>query len=614
MTALSRAFGIFFLVVIEPYRFFSGTDSFRVELDDDVPDLVTDDAEEEKDDDEDDDSFDCSSVKWSPLNMAVVYDALEKALMAGSVDGSFLMRPANRDIFMGALEPVDKVTYRAWQEHLNQRRTRRPGDTLAAQRAEIVQRVFEPTDDSDAVTDEECAEILKVVAINFLSGLYSSQAKHYFKSKDGKFSVDNQTPDMIRRMEGFLRTNDKGGESPIGTFKYVYEHMVNIGWLAANAVATARATHAFAIAAASSSDRGSYKDNGKGKGKAGSGTQKQPAAVVSGSFVALPERESDGLVRAARRDLTETKRSLKRTLAAQQARWADLAEVKREGDLNSVKAKFKNATIYHKKWVEVYSKLTSPKDLRTAVHAIPRKGKRLAFLKDYCKVGEHGLGFVEKGHVEHKAFSKKGDESVGTLADLEAYCVTKLLPATRSHADDIPDEAPLPPIPVRHLSALGRTTKQRAALQARRESRAAAMRLRWTREIDDDLEAGVGAARSRESNMPDIPTLLDKRIEMIMKCYVDEPDGSQTVDLYMCPGTVETVVEDKLKVGRKTYTRGWAFVVWDGEEVLSDRSWWQHLRPSFFEKDKYGGWFVMEEGDGDGDARDGGSDIEEEDI
>ena len=84
------------------------------------------------------------------------------------------MRPANRDIFMGALEPVDEPTYRAWQEHLNQRRTRRPGDTLAAQRAEIVRRVFEPIDDSDAVTDEECAEILKVVAINFLSGLYSS--------------------------------------------------------------------------------------------------------------------------------------------------------------------------------------------------------------------------------------------------------------------------------------------------------------------------------------------------------------------------------------------------------------------------------------------------------
>ena len=58
------------------------------------------------------------------------------------------------------------------------------------------------------------------------------------------------------------------------------------------------------------------------------------------------------------------------------------------------------------------------------------------------------------------------------------------------------------------------------------------MRLLWTREIDDDLEAGVGASRSRESNMPDIPSLLDKRIEMIMKCYVDEPDGSQTVDLY----------------------------------------------------------------------------------
>ena len=73
-----------------------------------------------------------------------------------------------------------------------------------------------------------------------------------------------------------------------------------------------------------------------------------------------------------------------------------------------------------------------------------------------------------------------------------------------------------------------------------------------------------------------------------------------------------TVEGSKLKVGRKTYTRGWAFVVWDGEEAFSDRSWWQHLRPSFFEKDKYGGWFVMEEGDGDGDARDGGSDIEEE--
>ena len=58
-------------------------------MDDDVPDLVTDDAEEEKDDGEDDDFFDCSSVKWSPLNMAVVYDALEKALMAGSVDGFF---------------------------------------------------------------------------------------------------------------------------------------------------------------------------------------------------------------------------------------------------------------------------------------------------------------------------------------------------------------------------------------------------------------------------------------------------------------------------------------------------------------------------------------------
>ena len=268
--------------------------------------------------------------------------------------------------------------------------------------------MIEPTDDSDAVTDEECAEILKVVTINFLSGLYSSEAKHYFKSKDGKYSVDKQTPDMIRRMEGFLRTNDKGGERPIGTFKCVYENMVNIGWLAANAVATARATRTFAIAAASSSDRGAYKD------KAGSGAaRKQPAAAVNGSFVALPERESDGLVRAARRELTEKKRSLKRTLAAQQERWAELAKAKREGDLSSIKAKFKNATIYHKKWVETYCLVTTPVLFRKAVHAIPRKGKRLAFLKDYCKVGEHGLGFVEKGTLSTRHSRRRATKAPG---------------------------------------------------------------------------------------------------------------------------------------------------------------------------------------------------------
>ena len=95
---------------------------------------------------------------------------------------------------------------------------------------------------------------------------------------------------------------------------------------------------------------------------------------------------------------------------------------------------------------------------------------------------------------------------------------------------------------------------------------------------------------------------------MIMRCMVNESDGSQTLDLYMCPGTVTRVVEGKLKEGRKTYTRGWAFVVWDGEEPLARRSWWHHLRASHFERDKYGGGDVMDDGDGDGggdgDARD----------
>ena len=97
---------------------------------------------------------------------------------------------------------------------------------------------------------------------------------------------------------------------------------------------------------------------------------------------------------------------------------------------------------------------------------------------------------------------------------------------------------------------------------------------------------------------------------------MDEPDGPRTVDLYMCPGAVTTVVEDKLKEGRKTYTRGWAFVLWDEKESSAERSWWQHLRAFFFEKDKYGGWYVMEVGDGDGDARDDddGSGIDEEGI
>ena len=44
--------------------------------------------------------------------MSPIYDAVEKALMASSVNGAFFMEPENRDIYMDVLEPEDKPTYR----------------------------------------------------------------------------------------------------------------------------------------------------------------------------------------------------------------------------------------------------------------------------------------------------------------------------------------------------------------------------------------------------------------------------------------------------------------------------------------------------------------------
>lgn len=136
-------------------------------------------------------------------------------------------------------------------------------------------------------------------------------------------------------MAGFLRTNDKGGESPIANFKYVYEMFTNIGWMAANAVATARTNHTFAIAAPSAGARGAYKSGE---------TTSRKSSPVDGAFVAVGRQSSaaqDALVRVARRDRLATKRDLKRTLAFQQQRWKALAKEAKQEGLNSIKLKLK---------------------------------------------------------------------------------------------------------------------------------------------------------------------------------------------------------------------------------------------------------------------------------
>ena len=119
------------------------------------------------------------------------------------------------------------------------------------------------------------------------------------------------------------------------------------------------------------------------------------------------------------------------------------------------------------KWEAIYKAIKTPAQMRDAVAACPKKSRKLDFLKTYCNVGEHGLGLVSSNIVEHKAFSKKDDPSVGTADDLSAYCVDTLLPAIVSHPADIPDEPPLPEIPHRFTSTLGIATKQRGAGQRR---------------------------------------------------------------------------------------------------------------------------------------------------
>ena len=117
---------------------------------------------------------------------------------------------------------------------------------------------------------------------------------------------------------------------------------------------------------------------------------------------------------------------------------------------------------------------------------------------------------------------------------------------------------------------------------------AAAKRLEWANEIAREAAAPRRARAGGASapQMPDPATLLGSRIEMIMRCEIPTSDGP-VVDLYLCPGTVKRVVcGGKLKVGRKTYTHEWVYVEWDGEEPLNERVWWQHLRQSFFEKNK----------------------------
>ena len=597
MVALTRALGIFFLVVIEPWRFFAGTDDYNNNGEFNTAD------DDDDDDDEpsppDDDEFHARH-NWSPLNLAPIYDAIERALMASSLDGTFFMRPENRDIYMDALDPADRPTYRAYKSHLQSRRTRKPGGTFVAQRPEIERRVFEPDDPTDLETDDQCAEILKVMCVGFLAGLYTSKAADFFASKLGKYSVPKQTPAMKERMAGFLRTNDKGGESPIANFKYVYEMFCNIGWLAANAVATARTNHTFAITAESAASRGSYN-------KSTANATKPPTPVTDGAFVALGKTSvsaQDALARAARRSLLDDMRALKRTGAAQATRWAELSEVARQADLNKVKLKFKRAIIYFGKWETTFKEIKTAAQTRAAVAACPNKTRKLDFLKDFCNIGEHGLGLVSAGLIEHKPFSKKGDASVGTIEDLTAYCTDALIPAIRSHPADIPDEPPLPDIPQRFTSTLGVATSQRAALHTARVDRAVALRIQWRGEIA--REGNARPARPPPQTMPDPATLEGKRIEMIMKFEI--PTATEpVVELYWCPGTVRRAVKDKLQVGRKKYTHGWAEVEWDGEEPRAQRTWWQHLRQSFYEKDKYGGWGVMEDGVSRGDdAGDGG--------
>ena len=399
MIALYRAFDIFFLVVIEAWRFFAGTDDF--DRDDDPPGPL--DCEVGSPDD----APLHSARKWSPLNMSPIYDAVEKALMASSVNGAFFMEPENRDIYMDVLEPEDKPTYRAWKEHLRSRRTRKPGGALVAQRAEIEKRIFDPTDATDLETDEECAEILKVLSVNFLAGLYTPKAADYLASKLGTYSVPKITPAMKERMAGFLRTNDKGGESPIANFKYVYEMFTNIGWMAANAVATARTNHTFAIAAPSAGARGAYKSGE---------TTARKSTPVDGAFVAVGRQSSaaqDALVRVARRDRLATKRDLKRTLAFQQQRWKALAKEAKQEGLNSIKLKFKKALIYHSKWDEMYTSIRTTAQLTSAIVACPNKTRQLAFLKGFINSVAHGIDFLERGYVEQKPFSKKKGRCLG---------------------------------------------------------------------------------------------------------------------------------------------------------------------------------------------------------
>ena len=112
-----------------------------------------------------------------------------------------------------------------------------------------------------------------------------------------------------------------------------------------------------------------------------------------------------------------------------------------------------------------------------------------------------------------------------------------------------------------------------------------------------------------EQRLPDPVTLVGKRIEMTMRFHIPAPDGDATEE-YWSPGTAMRAVKGKLKVGRKAYVHGWEEVEWEGEEPRKERVWWQHLRQSFYEQNKCGGWGVLEEG---GQSHGAAADAEDED-
>ena len=258
-----------------------------------------------------------------------------------------------------------------------------------------------------------------------LKGLHKN-CHMYLNSKGGGYSVDamDTKPEGKRALKGSDRTNNKLGETMFAYFDYRYRRSPNFLISTVSGMTMARKNKIF--------EKG-------------------------GAYDILPPKEKDALMEMVVRNHKKFIKENKLVLEAQLAHQQERRKFELDKALLKAKRAYSDCIRYFR--IAGKKKISTAAALDLALGASKSPNTKKELLKEQINMRVKGYGWSQFT----KAFSKKGDAGVGTVADLTRW-VKQML---RDEAVlPVPTEAFVPCPKRKSNPVIGGVTKQRAAMES----------------------------------------------------------------------------------------------------------------------------------------------------